>query len=296
MNDGGDQVEVVRARRQRARWSTSTRRRRPLRPRGHGARRRRHHLAGRHRRQQRRPADGGADRPAPRRYTTLYPADLPRRAARRRGAAARSGRHAVHRHQGGAGRQRGLPARTRRWPTAARSRWPRCRAWASRSPAPPGAPWGGPGSCWSPAARSSADGQQIALRTYTDAYVWPLTGSDVVGALAGAPVRIPLPDSPQGEAISFAANNRDLLVVRRGAAAAVTLIPAGGDWPPPPPPGRSRPARSAGCPVARSVTPLTPASSPPWPPPCWSGSAARSAAAAVATPAPSRGLERPGAS
>ena len=35
--------------------------------------------------------------------------------------------------------------------------------------------------------------QHLALRTYTDAYVWPLAGSDVVAALAGAPVRIPLP-------------------------------------------------------------------------------------------------------
>ena len=52
------------------------------------------------------------------------------------------------------------------------------------------------------------DGSAIALRTYTDAYVWPLTGSDVPAALAAAPTRIPLPDSPQGEAISFTADNR----------------------------------------------------------------------------------------
>jgi len=78
----------------------------------------------------------------------------------------------------------------------------------------------------------SADGQRIALRTYTDAYVWPLSGSDVAGALAGPPVRIPLPDSPQGEAITFAANNRDLLVSSEGLPAAVTLIPATGDLTP----------------------------------------------------------------
>jgi hypothetical protein len=74
----------------------------------------------------------------------------------------------------------------------------------------------------------SADGQRVALRTYTDAYVWPLTGSDMVGALSGAPVRVPLPEAPQGEAITFAANNRDLLVSGEGLPTAVTLVPAGG--------------------------------------------------------------------
>src|SRR4051794_5997217 len=39
----------------------------------------------------------------------------------------------------------------------------------------------------------SADGTRLAVRTYTDAYVWPLANSDVAGALSAAPVRIPLP-------------------------------------------------------------------------------------------------------
>ncbi|SOE03738.1 hypothetical protein [Blastococcus haudaquaticus] len=58
----------------------------------------------------------------------------------------------------------------------------------------------------------ATDGKHLALRTYTDAYVWTLAGNDVVGALAGQPVRIPLPDSPQGEAISFTADGLGLLV------------------------------------------------------------------------------------
>jgi hypothetical protein len=74
----------------------------------------------------------------------------------------------------------------------------------------------------------SPDGQRIALRTYTDAYVWPLSGSDVVGALGGSPVRVALPESPQGEAITFAANSRDLLVSGEGLPATVTLVPASG--------------------------------------------------------------------
>ncbi|SDH12766.1 hypothetical protein SAMN05216553_116119 [Lentzea fradiae] len=52
-------------------------------------------------------------------------------------------------------------------------------------------------------AASTADGSVIALRTYTDAYLYPVPGGDVVKALEGDPVRIPLPDEPQGEAIAF---------------------------------------------------------------------------------------------
>jgi hypothetical protein len=69
------------------------------------------------------------------------------------------------------------------------------------------------------------DGSALALRTYTDAYVWPLIGSDVPAALAAAPVRIPLPDSPQGEAISFAADNRNLVVASEGLPSDLTVVP-----------------------------------------------------------------------
>ena len=69
------------------------------------------------------------------------------------------------------------------------------------------------------------DGSAVALRTYTDAYVWALTGSDVPAALAAAPARIPLPDSPQGEAISFAADNRTLVVASEGLPSDVTVVP-----------------------------------------------------------------------
>src|SRR3954451_7787729 len=69
------------------------------------------------------------------------------------------------------------------------------------------------------------DGRHLAVRTYTDAYVWPLTGSDVAGALAGRPVRVPLPDSPQGEAISFTADSRQLVVGSEGSPSALTVVP-----------------------------------------------------------------------
>jgi hypothetical protein len=71
----------------------------------------------------------------------------------------------------------------------------------------------------------SADGSHLALRTYTDAYVWPLSGSDIAGALAAAPVRIALPESPQGEAISFTADNQHLLVASEGLPSDLTVVP-----------------------------------------------------------------------
>jgi hypothetical protein len=71
----------------------------------------------------------------------------------------------------------------------------------------------------------SADGSRLALRTYTDAYVWPLAGSDVPGALAAAPVRVPLPESPQGEAISFSADGQHLVVASEGLPSDLTVVP-----------------------------------------------------------------------
>jgi hypothetical protein len=52
-------------------------------------------------------------------------------------------------------------------------------------------------------AATSADGTVIALRTYTDAYLFPVPDGDVVKALSAKPVRVPLPNEPQGEAIAF---------------------------------------------------------------------------------------------
>ncbi|MEU4802467.1 hypothetical protein [Actinosynnema sp. NPDC023587] len=52
-------------------------------------------------------------------------------------------------------------------------------------------------------AALSKDGRTAALRTYTDAYLFPVPDGDLVKALEADPVRIPLPDEPQGEALAF---------------------------------------------------------------------------------------------
>jgi hypothetical protein len=49
----------------------------------------------------------------------------------------------------------------------------------------------------------SRDGKVAALRTYTDAYLFPVPDGDLAKALEGDPVRVPLPGEPQGEAIAF---------------------------------------------------------------------------------------------
>ena len=89
----------------------------------------------------------------------------------------------------------------------------------------PGGPVGTAGQLMITGGAISVDGHRLALRTYTDAYVWPLAGSDVVAALATAPQRIPLPPAPQGEAISFSADSRQLVVASKQLPSAVTAVP-----------------------------------------------------------------------
>jgi hypothetical protein len=88
-----------------------------------------------------------------------------------------------------------------------------------------GGPVGRAGQLMVTGGAVSADGSQVALRTYTDAYVWPLSGSDVAGALAGEPVRMALPDAPQGEAISFTADGSGVVVAGEGVPNDVTVVP-----------------------------------------------------------------------
>lgn len=89
----------------------------------------------------------------------------------------------------------------------------------------PGGPVGRAGQLLITGGAVAGDGSAVALRTYTDAYVWPLAGSDIPGALAGTPVRVALPESPQGEAVSFTADNQQLVVVSEGVPADVVVVP-----------------------------------------------------------------------
>lgn len=109
----------------------------------------------------------------------------------------------------------------------------------------PGGPVGRAGQLLVTGGAVAGNGQHLALRTYTDAYVWPLAGSDVVAALAAEPVRIPLPDSPQGEAISFTADSSALVVGSEGTPSDLTIVPVGSGLP------------ATGTPVAGATPSLT---------------------------------------
>jgi hypothetical protein len=70
-----------------------------------------------------------------------------------------------------------------------------------------GGPVGSLGGFLVTGAAVSVDGRVVALRSYTDAWLYPVPeGGDVVDALAGTPVRVPLGGEPQGEAIAFEAD------------------------------------------------------------------------------------------
>lgn len=61
---------------------------------------------------------------------------------------------------------------------------------------------------------TSPDGRHVVLRTYADAFEYEVTGGDVIRALtAGQPHQIPLPDEPQGEAVTYSTDGRSLLTV-----------------------------------------------------------------------------------
>jgi hypothetical protein len=89
----------------------------------------------------------------------------------------------------------------------------------------PGGPVGRAGQLMVTGGAVSGDGRLMALRTYTDAYLWPLAGSDVPAALAAKPIRVPLPASPQGEAISFGTDNRGVVIASEGSPNAVVVVP-----------------------------------------------------------------------
>lgn len=61
----------------------------------------------------------------------------------------------------------------------------------------------------------SPDGRLVALRTYADVLVWPLL-PDLVATFATPPLVLTPPEEPQGEAVSFAADSRSVLVVSEG--------------------------------------------------------------------------------
>ncbi|MGB3440924.1 MAG: hypothetical protein WBA97_19420 [Actinophytocola sp.] len=72
-------------------------------------------------------------------------------------------------------------------------------------------------------AAATPDGTAIALRTYTDAYLFPVTDGDIVAAFSAKSVRVPLPNEAQGEAIAFQPDG-SLLSASEGVGQPVTVV------------------------------------------------------------------------
>lgn len=81
----------------------------------------------------------------------------------------------------------------------------------------------------------SPDGTRVVLRNYTAAYEWDVRGDDVVGALHGAPARIPLPSAPQGEGITYSRDGSRLIVSSEGQGAPLQELTRLPPAPPRPP-------------------------------------------------------------
>ncbi|MFC7550051.1 hypothetical protein [Plantactinospora sp. GCM10030261] len=66
-------------------------------------------------------------------------------------------------------------------------------------------------------AATAPDGRRVLLRTYADAFEFDVPDGDVVAALTGGTPRIvPLPDEPQGEAVTYSRDGRMILTVSEG--------------------------------------------------------------------------------
>ncbi len=89
---------------------------------------------------------------------------------------------------------------------------------------PTGTP-GGPnlvGQVTATGAALSRDGSLLAVRTYTDAYVWRVSDGDVARAVKARPARVALPRQPQGEGITV--DGKRLLVDSEQAGSAVYAV------------------------------------------------------------------------
>lgn len=70
----------------------------------------------------------------------------------------------------------------------------------------------------------SPDGRTVVLRTYLDAYVYDVTGDDLVAALLTTPRQIHLPPQPQGESVAFASDGGSILLTSEGTETAVLRL------------------------------------------------------------------------
>jgi hypothetical protein len=87
----------------------------------------------------------------------------------------------------------------------------------------------------------SPDGSRLVVRTYTDAYVYAVPAGGLAAAFDGTPQVFALPESFQGEAVTFTPDGTGLVVTGEGAGAAVTRVTVALAAPSPSPSDRATP-------------------------------------------------------
>lgn len=129
-----------------------------------------------------------------------------------------------------------------------------------------GGPLGTAGSTLVTGAGMSGDGSVLALRTYTDAYLYAVPDGDVVAALDRTPVRVPLPGEPQGETVALAPDGTLLSGSEGGAPIrAVPEATALLDSPPGPPASEPAPPIADTSDAAQGDVTTDDDGLPPWP-------------------------------
>jgi len=117
-------------------------------------------------------------------------------------------------------------------------------------------PYGLPGRLVLTGGATSPDGTKVALRTYADAFEFPVTGGDVIAAVTtGTAVTTALPDEPQGESVAYSADGTALLTVSETAGAPAGTKPRILRYPS----ALHTAARSSAAPAASSARPGSPA-------------------------------------
>lgn len=113
-------------------------------------------------------------------------------------------------------------------------------------------PFGLAGQLTATGATISPDGSLFVVRTYADAWVWPLGTAGFGAALRGRPDVVRLPGQPQGEGIAVSGDR--LVADSEGVHSAVLAVPL------------PAPSGSAGTPTVGPASPSTPPPTPTRPP------------------------------
>ena len=75
-------------------------------------------------------------------------------------------------------------------------------------------PFQSPGQTIVTGAAKSPDGSKVVIRTYSDAYEFDVAGGDIAAAITSGAFRVtPLPNEPQGEAITYSADGKQFLTL-----------------------------------------------------------------------------------